>query len=168
MSQPNTLKLFLKGLEQEPEPAQKLAENITPVQPPVEDELTQLVALIDDRVGIKLAELNKTAVGVVGPTPDPQAITPTPLEVPKVLGPAQQATNATVAQIIDQITNGGVAQGPNGYIASSGQIIAPATARGPEQPIVADAQLQANMAPTKIAEENVVALVYNTYFGGNE
>lgn len=179
----NTLKDYLDQLEQEPTEVEKLAENLKPkegVETPTEEktaeekvaeeELLQLVKLIDDRVAVKLAELSKQAVGVVGPTPDPQAVPENPaVQLPRKLGPEQESTNTSINQLINQLVAGGNAAGPGGYVATSGNIVAPATARGSEPPVAADAPLQAAAnTPTKVAEEEVITTIYKRFFGGDE
>ena len=171
-----TLRDYLEQLEAEPTEVEKFAEAITPVvetTKEAEADLEGLVNIIDDRINAafeKFAELSKEAVGVVGPTPDPQAVPENPaVQLSRELGPEQQMTNATIAQLIAQLTNGERMAGPNGYIAGPAGIIGGATARGQEPPVAADAGLVASAnTPTKTAAETVVEMVYNRFFGGAE
>jgi len=66
------------------------------------------------------------------------------------------------------MTNGERMAGPNGYIATPEGIVAGATARGTDLPTGVDANYAANMTPSKTAEEEVVGMVYNKYFGGDQ
>ena len=167
----NKIKDFLDELQQEPSPIEKLAEGLKTAEAvPATEDLEGLVNIIDDRINIKLAELEKVAVGVVGPTADPQAVPGNPaLQLSRELGPEQQQTNATISQLIDQLTNGGRMAGPNGYIATPAGIIGPATARGQEPPIAAEAEMVSEVNDTsKAAMEAVVGEVYSRFFGGGE
>jgi len=185
----NTLKDYLAQLEVEPTDVDKLAEGLKPEDPkpvepkpdPVEPvevktaslDLDDFVKVIDDRINLafeKIAELQKEAVGAVGPTPDPQAVPENPaLQLSRELGPEQTNTNNTINSLIQQLTNGGRMAGPNGYIAGPAGMIAGATARGAEPQVAAEAVMAAEAnTPAKTAAEEVVGLVYNRFFGQEE
>ena len=177
METQKSLKDFLSELETGPTETEKMAEALVqgvPAEKTAEDaELEGLVNIIDDRINAafeKFAELQKEAVGAVGATPDPQAVPENPgVQLSRELGPEQQATNSQIAQLIGQLTNGERLAGPNGYIAGPAGIIAPATARGQEPPVAADAEMIVeNMDNSKAAAIAVVEEVYSRFFGEEE
>ena len=181
MEKQKSLKDFLSELETGPTETEKMAEALAQeipanveVEKTAEDaDLEGLVNIIDDRINSafeKFAELQKEAVGVVGATPDPQAVPENPgVQLSRELGPEQQATNSQVAQLIAQLTNGERMAGPNGYIAGPAGIMAPATAQGQEPPVAGEEQMIAQaMDYSKAAAVAVVEEVYSRFFGETE
>ena len=169
-----TLNDYLKSLEADNTDVSKVAEAEPKEEvKTAEFDVEGLVKIVDERINAafeKLAELQKEAVGAVGPTPDPSAVPANPnVELSRDSSPEAQATNATIAQLIAQLTNGERMAGPNGYVAGPAGIMAGATARGSDPMVAADPVLQAQAnTPTKTATAEVAGLVYQRFFGEGE
>ena len=189
----NSLKDYLNQMEADSTDVEKLAAGLalpaegtlaegTPAEGTLAEDGTKiagafdlegLVQIVDDRINAafeKVAELQKEAVGAVGPTPDPQAVPENPgVQLSRELGPEQQVTNSQIAQLIAQLTNGERLAGPNGYIAGPAGIMGEATARGIEPPIAADGELVAQANDySKAATNEVAEIVWNRYFSGEQ
>jgi hypothetical protein len=131
---------------------------VTPPAPPAVDEIKKQAEEADD-VGRIMArafhdELQKIAVGVVGMTPNPDAIPANPaVTLPSV--DIHEADIKKVQAIIQQLTAGERMHGPQGYVQVNGQ---PAAAT---QPVVVD---ETPIAADKKANAEVIEKLYERYF----
>jgi hypothetical protein len=160
-----------KPLEKTAEPTPAVTEP-TPalaVTEPVVDENAELqkIAAEMDEAGRIIArafydELTKIAVGTVGMTPNPDAIPANPgVMVAKV--DVKEQDIAKVQQIIQQLTAGERAKGPEGFIQVNGQ---PVAATEPVND-AATAAASPNVQPgQKTASADVIEKIYSRFFKG--
>ena len=178
----NTLEALLQAIERQGEEMEKQAEE-KPVEQPTEkptevDPLEKFAAEMDDAGRVMARsfanELQKLAVGVVGVTPNTDAIPDNPA-VQVSNDDVRREDADRVAAIIAQLTLGERAKGPQGYTqVDSNPVDGAASVAVDEHPTahdvanVAKRQEAEKREGVKTASSDVVNALYQKYFGGQE